>query len=448
MRLHFSCRITTQMDMIKPLFHLIFALLLALSLISCTSSAENEDLTIFTNGSIWDGVSDSLLVDHAVIVQNGEIRDVMALNDPGFPSGGERIDLGGGYLIPGLINAHGHVGVAIGLLGDATAHSTDNVIDQLKLYARYGITSVASMGDEPIHAFIVRDQIDSAQIPMSRLTLAGRVLYAETPEEAETEVAELMALIPDWTKLRVDDGFGRREKMPEEIYTLLISESHSHGVPLAAHIVSLDDAKGVLTAGADLIGHSIRDQAVDQELIDLMLTNDVCLTPTLTRELSTFVYAERPHFFDDPFFHKGVDPSVMEPLLQPEVQNYFRSEEAEFFRNALPLAKENMMALHNAGVTIAMGTDSGPPARFQGYFEHLEMEMMQQAGMSPAEILISATRDAARCVRMETDRGTLEAGKLADFVVLRENPFEDIRNLRSLKGVYIGGKPVANVISE
>lgn len=372
----------------------------------------------------------------------------MALNDPEFPSGGERIDLGGGYLIPGLINAHGHVGVAIGLLGDATAHSTANVIDQLKLYARYGITSVASMGDEPIHAFIVRDQIDSAQIPMSRLTLAGRVLYAETPEEAEVEVAELMALTPDWTKLRVDDGLGRREKMSEEIYAALISASHKHGVPLATHIVSLDDAKGVLAAGADLIGHSIRDRAVDQELIDLMLTNDVCLTPTLTRELSTFVYAERPDFFDDPFFHKGVDPSVMDQLIQPEVQNYFRSEEADFFRNALPLAIENMMTLHRAGVTIAMGTDSGPPARFQGYFEHLEMEMMQDAGMSPPEILISATRDAARCVGMDSDRGTLEPGKLADFIILRENPFNDIRHLRSLTGVYIGGNPVSNVISQ
>lgn len=436
------------MDMIRPLSFLIFALLPALSLISCASSTENEDLTIFTNGSVWDGVSDSFLMDHAVIVQNGKIRNVMALNDPEFPSGGERIDLGGGYLIPGLINAHGHVGVAIGLLGDATAHSTANVIDQLKLYARYGITSVASMGDEPIHAFIVRDQIDSAQIPMSRLTLAGRVLYAETPEEAEVEVAELMALTPDWTKLRVDDGLGRREKMSEEIYAALISASHKHGVPLATHIVSLDDAKGVLAAGADLIGHSIRDRAVDQELIDLMLTNDVCLTPTLTRELSTFVYAERPDFFDDPFFHKGVDPSVMDQLIQPEVQNYFRSEEADFFRNALPLAIENMMTLHRAGVTIAMGTDSGPPARFQGYFEHLEMEMMQDAGMSPPEILISATRDAARCVRVDGDRGTLEPGKLADFILLRENPFEDIRNLRSLKGVYIGGNPVVNVISE
>lgn len=434
--------------MIRPLTIQLFILLLALTLISCTSRVDSDNLTIFTNGAIWDGVSDSLLVDHAVIVENGKIRNVMAVNDPAFPSRGEIIDLEGGFLIPGLINAHGHVGVAMGLVADASAHTGDNVVYQLRLYARYGITSVASMGDEPIHAFLVRDQIDSAQIPMARFTLAGRVLYAESPEGAEAEVSELMALNPDWTKLRVDDALGRREKMSEETYRALISASHAVGVPIAAHIVTLEDAKGVLRAGADLLGHSVRDQAVDQELIDLMLENEICMTPTLTRELSTFIYSERPDFFDDPFFLQGVDEVVLRELQLPAVQNYFRSEEAEFFRNALPLAIENMMTLHHAGVTIAMGTDSGPPARFQGYFEHLEMEMMQEAGMSPAEILISATRDAARCVGMDSDRGTLDPGKLADFIILRENPFNDIRHLRSLTGVYIGGNPVSNVISQ
>lgn len=435
------------MNMIRPLSFQIFALLLSISLISCTSPTDSDDLTIFTNGAIWDGVSDSLLTNHSLIIENGRIKEIMAIDDPGFPSRGEFIDLEGGFLIPGLINAHGHVGVALGLIADASAHNSENVIDQLKLYARYGITSVASLGGEPIHAFLVRDNIDSAQIPMARMSVAGRVLYAETEDEAAAEVSELMAFRPDWTKLRVDDGLGRREKMSKEIYTALIAESHSHGVPLAAHIVTLEDAKGVLAAGADLIGHSIRDRAVDEELIGLMLENNVCITPTLTRELSTFVYADRPAFFDDPFFLAGVSADVVRQLEEPQVQDYFRSEEADFFRRALPLAKENMMALHKAGVTIAMGTDSGPPARFQGYFEHLEMEMMQEAGMSAMDILISATRDAARCMRFDSDRGTLESGKFADFIVLQENPFEDIRNLRSLKGVYVGGNPVNGVIT-
>ena len=167
----------------------------------------------------------------------------------------------------------------------------------------------------------------------------------------------------------------------------------------------------------------------------------MCITPTLTRELSVFVYAGRPDFFDDPFFLKYADPDVLEELQKPEVQQRYTGRSADYYREALPLATENMMVLHRAGIPVAMGTDSGPPARFQGYFEHLEMEIMQDAGMQPEEVLASATRLAARCMNLG-DSGSLESGNLADFLVLDQNPLEDIRNLRSIDAVLIGGKPV------
>ena len=89
-----------------------------------------------------------------------------------------------------------------------------------------------------------------------------------------------------------------------------------------------------------------------------------------------------------------------------------------------------------------MGTDAGPfPERFQGYFEHLEMEMMAQSGLSPARVLRSATVDAARAMRLE-DAGALKRGGWADFVVLDRNPLDDIRNTRSVSGVWIAGNQV------
>src|SRR5690606_12251471 len=91
---------------------------------------------------------------------------------------------------------------------------------------------------------------------------------------------------------------------------------------------------------------------------------------------------------------------------------------------------------------IAMGTDSGPPGRFQGYFEHLEMEMMVDAGLTPMNVLVAATSEAARCVGLDDEIGTLEAGKKADFVVLRSNPIEDIRNTRTIESVWINGNLV------
>ena len=412
-----------------------------LLLISCGEPAD-EDLLVFSNATIWDGASQTMQENSGLITRHGRVIDILDMNNPDFPSGAESVDLNNRFIIPGLINAHGHVGMAKGLQTGPEVHSEENVRDQLKLYARYGITTVVSLGDEPAEAFTVRNESDFSSERMARLFMSGSVLNPSTPNEARQDVASLMQQNPDWTKIRVDDGLGTRDKMSPEVYESVIASSHQHGVPLAAHIVTLEDAKGVLQSGADLIGHSIRNAPVDDELIELMLDLDVCITPTLTRELSVSIYADRPPFFDDPFFLKEADPDVIEQLQQPNVQQRYTGRAADFFREAIHLAELNMMRLHNAGVRIAMGTDSGPPARFQGYFEHIEMEMMQDAGMNPIEVLISATRYAAECMRIDDELGTLEEGKWADFLVLDDNPFEDIRNLRSIHTIYIGGNSV------
>ena len=100
-----------------------------------------------------------------------------------------------------------------------------------------------------------------------------------------------------------------------------------------------------------------------------------------------------------------------------------------------------MKRLVDAGATVAFGTDSGPPSRFQGYFEHLEMELMAQAGLTPTQILVSATENAARCLGLD-DLGTLEPGKWADFVVLTKDPLVDIENVHSIDSVWIAGNRV------
>lgn len=420
----------------------LLAILSISLLLTACSDDYPDDILLFTNVTIWDGTDQSPVQNAALIIQDGKVLEIIDMTDPDFPENAETVDLGGRYLIPGLINAHGHVGMARGLQTGPDVHTEENVTDQLKLYAKYGVTTVVSLGDEPDAAFAVRDRGGFEDAGLARLFLAGPVLNPGSPEESSRDVEELMAKNPDWTKIRVDDGLGTSEKMSPEIYSAVIEASHNHETPLAAHIVALEDAKGIVEAGGDLIAHSVRDKQVDEELISLMRDHDICITPTLTREVSVFIYAERPEFFDDHFFLEYADTEVIEQLQQPEVQQRFTGTAADFYRNALPLAMDNMMALHNAGIRVAMGTDSGPPARFQGYFEHVEMEMMQDAGMTPAEILTSATRYAAECMLIDDELGTLEKGKHADFVVVDENPFQDIRNLREIYDVYIGAQRV------
>ncbi len=231
--------------------------------------------------------------------------------------------------------------------------------------------------------------------------------------------------------------------MPEEIYQPVIAKAHELGLPLASHLYYLEDAKSLLQSGTDFIAHSIRDQLVDSVLIALLRAKKVCYCPTLTREVSTFVYEDTPEFFDDPFFLREADTQVIEQLKDPErKQRIKNSQSAQAYKQALETAKQNLKILVDAGIHISFGTDSGPPARFQGYFEHLEMELMAEAGLSPMQIIVSATGAAANCMGFK-DLGTLEVGKWADFIVLKKNPLDDIKNSRSIESVWIAGNPIS-----
>jgi imidazolonepropionase-like amidohydrolase len=158
------------------------------------------------------------------------------------------------------------------------------------------------------------------------------------------------------------------------------------------------------------------------------------------REVSTFTYGTTPAFFDDPFFLAHADRATIEKLKDPKRREAMRtSDAARRYKAGLEVANRNLKTLSDAGVTIAMGTDTGPPARFQGYFEQLELEMMVKAGLTPRQVLASATRDAARCMKLDKEVGTLEPGKWADFVVLNADPLADIKNTRAIADVYIAG---------
>ncbi|HLE21036.1 MAG TPA: amidohydrolase family protein, partial [Vicinamibacteria bacterium] len=118
------------------------------------------------------------------------------------------------------------------------------------------------------------------------------------------------------------------------------------------------------------------------------------------------------------------------------------SRSAQAYKKALVVASANLKKLVDGGATVALGTDSGQPARFQGYFEHLEMEFMAEAGLTLMQILVASSGDAARCLGIDESLGTLAPGKWADFVVLEEDPLVDIKNTRSIDSVWIAGNKV------
>ena len=403
-----------------------------------STSAAGEGVTAFVGARIIDGTGANPTENGVLVVRNGRIE---AVGDVEIPVGAEQVDVSGRTIFPGLINAHGHVGGTVGLQGGN--YSEQNVLDHLALYARYGITTVNSLGGDQAVAAQVRDAEDAA-LDRARLLFAGPVVAGATPEEVAVQVNEIAAMNPDFIKIRVDDNLGAGTKMSPDVYQTVIDAAHANDIPLASHLFYLEDAKGLLNAGTDFVAHSVRDQPVDPELIDLLIEKDVCYCPTLTREISTFVYEDRPDFFDDPFFLAEADPEVLAALEEPERQERMRnSRSAQAYKEALRVALANLKAVADGGATIAMGTDSGPPARFQGYFEHMELTLMAEAGLTPMQILVASTGDAATCLGRD-DIGTLEPGKWADFVVVTDNPLDDIVNTRSIESVWIAGNRVPN----
>jgi imidazolonepropionase-like amidohydrolase len=397
-------------------------------------------LKAFVGAQLFDGES-SPAGASVIVVRDGRIEAVGPASQVQVPEGAETIDLTGKYVTPGWILTHGHVGGAKGLDTGEAAGTTENLVNQLTLYADYGVTTVVSMGGEPETAFALRDGSDDPKLDHARLLMAGTIVTGPTPDEARAQVDANAAAGVDLIKIRVDDNLGSGKKMSKETYTAVIDQAHKHNLKVAVHLYYLEDAKGVLAAGADFIAHSIRDKEVDDEVIAMLKERNVCVTPTLTREVSTYVYESKPAFFDDPFFTKSADATVLATLQTPERQKASQAKGPQTYKKQLAVASANVKKLFDAGVKIAMGTDTGPPARFLGYFEHMEMQMMVDAGLTPTDALRTATSDAAACMGLD-DVGTLKPGKWADFDVFDQDPQANIANTKTLSAVYVAGNAV------
>ena len=397
-------------------------MLLTAAVLALPGAALAQDgATAFTGARLIDGSGAAPVENATLLVENGRIVAAGPAAQVAVPEGARMVDLSGKTVMPGIINSHGHAAGAAAL----------------DTFAGYGVTTVVSLGGEGAEHMALREaQQDNADLRRSLIYVAGPVLDPGSPEAARREVQGLADMGVDWVKIRVNMG-----SMAEEVYQAVAGEAERQGLPLAAHMVTLEDTKGLLRAGADLLAHSVRDLPVDQEVIDMMKDRNVCLVPTLTREVSTFAYEAEPDFFSDPFLLRSADPAEIESLRDPAAQRRMAAG-AQQGRDWLAMAQRNLLALHEAGAGIALGTDSGLPGRFAGYFEHMEMSLMAEAGLDPMAVIVAATGQAAECMGLEQELGTLEAGKWADFIVLDADPLEDIGNTRRIDAVYIAGNEV------
>jgi imidazolonepropionase-like amidohydrolase len=410
-------------------------------------SAALAQTTAFVGARVIDGAG-NVIERATVVVRDGKIVQVAPA--AAVPAGAERVDLSGMTIMPGLINAHGHLTDVIGMRADrANGGTRENVTRQARTYARYGVTTVFSLGDEPEPALRLRAEQRAGAIDRARVFLAGPVIGGDSAESARAATDKVAALEPDVLKIRVDDNLGTSRKMPEAAWRATIARAKELKLPLAAHIFYLSDAKALLAAGATFIAHSVRDVPVDAEFIRMLKAQNACYSPTLMREVSTFVYGSTPSWASDPFFLQGlggaadaIRAQITDPQRQADVQASNAYRQGLRYKEALEVAKKNLKTLADQGVRIAMGTDTGPPGRFQGFFEHLELEMMVDAGLTPMQAIVAATGDAARCYGKSGELGSIVPGAVADFVVVQGNPLQDIKATRTIQSVWIGGRKV------
>jgi len=415
------------------------------------------EIKVLKNFTLIDGTGRAPAASSAMIVDNGRVTWIGPATQLKPPAGAETVDLTGKFVMPGIINLHGHIGNTVDLQQDAKFYTRDSIQKNLATYASYGVTTVVSMGTDQDLIFKVRAEQRAGRPAVARVYTAGQGMIfkggygglagvtpgVSTAAEAESAVEAQAKKGVDIIKLWLDDHLGAQKKMPYDIAKAIIDGAHKRNLPVAAHIFYLEDAKQLVDYGVNGLAHSVRDKSVDAALIAAMKKHGTWqMAPTLTREASMFVYASTPEFVHDPFFVRGVSPAVIQTLKSAQYQKSITADpHFDKYRGFFETAKKNLKALADSGVRYGFGTDTGPPGRFPGYFEQWELELMTQAGLTPMQAIAAATGNAAQFLGTK-DLGTLEAGKWADLIVLDRSPLQDIRNTRAIHAVYIAGNLV------
>jgi imidazolonepropionase-like amidohydrolase len=435
-------------------------LLLAGAYVALTAAqAGTPRRTLFEGARLITGDGRAPIESSAILVEDDTVTRVGKKGEIRLPPGGARVDLTGKTVMPGLVLLHGHVGYQKGVTFAAENYTRENFIDHLNRYLYHGVVAMMSTGTDPGD---LPYQLRNGPHPGALFRTAGRGLAAPdastgnlamravaygvtTEQEGRRDVQELAARNPDFVKIWVDDRNGAVKKLGPVVYRAIIDEAHKHNLRVMAHVFYLSDAHDLVQAGVDGFLHLVRDAEMDDALVKMMKDKHVFVTPNLgTSESGT--YTGKPAWLDDPLLAESATPEMIKKVAgvyaareaaaatggtappRPAVVSYARQQ-------------RSVARLNAAGVSIALGDDTGIENTFFGYGEHHELELMVAAGMTPMQVIVAATRTPAELLHLGR-LGTVAPGKSADFIVLDANPLENIANTRKIAAVYQRGQAV------
>ncbi|MFY7671631.1 amidohydrolase family protein [Tenacibaculum sp. MEBiC06402] len=398
------------------------------------------------------------------------------------------IDASGKWMIPGLIDSHIHLFQSGGLYTrpdvanlkqfkdyeDERTWLKRYTTDFLKRYLRCGITTVIDVGG-PIYNFDLRDKYaDISEYPNIFITGPlvstyqpkafeienAPIIKANTPEEARELVRKQIPLKPDFIKIWYIARSKKDEEKNYQIVKATIDEAHKNNLKVAVHATELSTAKKAIKAGANFLVHSVEDEKIDDEFIKMVKDNNVSYIPTLI-VMKNYIKSFSQNIAPSKEDFNISNPTVLGSLydskkLEMKSLKHWERWKSYANNNKVKLENDEKLMAYNLkkaidnGFNVATGTDAGNIGTLHATSLFDEMIAMKKAGLTNLQVLQTSTINGAKILDKQKELGSIEEGKLADLVILNENPLENLEAVKAIDFVIKGGTafPVYGIIKD
>ncbi len=433
--------------------HGLLCLVAVLGIAGPAAAQPLAPVIVIRGATLIDGNGGEPVDDTTVVIDGGRI---VAVGDPSLPApaGAVLIDARGQYLVPGLMDMHVHLrgGGSRRDGGSVTPEQERAGIRGLHSYLYSGVTTIYDAGNRSAFIFRLRAKERAGEIVSPRIFATGGTVASpnghggpylvEAWPRDRAVLDEHIATGPDILKIGQDEhGWMMRpliNQLPVDLLEKIVRHYHAQGIRSTIHVSTERTAWEAIDAGVDTLAHPVIQAPVSDAYVEMMAVRRIPTVSTLTIGEAASRLVERPEHLDQWLYRDTVEPKEIERLKTEQRARERENGRTGWMKVMTPIAQENLRRLHAVGKDIVVcGTD-----QFSGPAVHRELELLVEGGIPPADVIVIATRNAARFLGRLDDLGTIEPGKLADLVLLDADPTVSVDHLKRIVTVIKDGQVV------